>query len=251
MTGGWDYLRRMHNLRKILATAVLGIAVLALRDVPARAGGTPVVVELYTSQGCNSCPPADVAVSELARRDDVIALSLHVDYWDYLGWRDTFAQHQFGQRQHGYREAWGKRVVYTPQVVVQGARDVRATIGALESAISAAQSQEPPITVSIERSGGMLKCRIDPGPRPVTGTVWIAKYALSETVEIERGENAGRELTYINVVNSLSRIGDWAGSEPEEVAMPQPDPGEGVAIWIQDGAAGPILAAAKIENRVD
>jgi len=142
-------------------------------------------------------------------------------------------------------------VVYTPQVVVQGSRDVRATTDALKGAVLAAQAQEPRIRVSIERAGGMVKCRIDPGPEPVTGTVWIAKYALSETVEIERGENAGRKLTYVNVVSSLMRIGDWAGSEPEEVAMPQPEPGEGVAIWIQDGAAGPILAAAKIENRAD
>jgi hypothetical protein len=94
----------------------------------------------------------------------------------------------------------------------------------------------------------MLKCRIEPGPKPVTGTIWIAKYLKSAAVEISRGENAGRNITYTNVVTSLNRIGAWAGSEPEEVAMPQPEPGEGVAIWVQDGEGGPILAAAKIEN---
>ena len=82
----------------------------------------------------------------------------------------------------------------------------------------------------------------------VTGTVWVAKYALSDSVAIERGENAGRTITYMHVVRSLDRIGIWSGSEPEEVAMPQPGPGEGVAIWIQDGDAGPIMAATKIEN---
>ena len=96
----------------------------------------------------------------------------------------------------------------------------------------------------------MLKCRIEPGPERATGTVWIAKYTLSETVPIDRGENAGRTITYTNVVKSLNRIGTWAGVAHEDVAMPQPDPGEGVAIWIQSGEAGPILVAAKYENPI-
>jgi hypothetical protein len=208
-----------------------------------------VVVELYTSQGCSSCPPADEVLAQLSGRDDVITLSLHVDYWDYLGWRDTFAQHQFSQRQAAYRDAWRKSIVYTPQMVVQGRHDVKGSrADNLAAAIAAAQEVEPPIKVTIERQGGMLKCRIEPGPKRTVGIVWIAKYTMSATVEISRGENAGRTITYMNVVNSLNRIGSWAGIEPEEVAMPQPEPGEGVAIWIQAGDAGPILAAAKIEN---
>ncbi len=249
MSAQWPYVHTMFERMKIAILAALGIASLALSAPVAQAEGSVVVVELYTSQGCDACPPADEVLAQLTGRDDVIALSLHVDYWDYLGWRDTFAQRQFSRRQVAYRDAWRKNVVYTPQMVVQGRDDVMGSRSdALAAAIAAAQQVEPPIKVTIERQGGMLKCRIEPGPERVVGIVWIAKYTLSATVEISRGENAGRTITYMNVVNSLNRIGSWAGIEPEEVAMPQPEPGEGVAIWIQAGEAGPILAAAKIEN---
>ncbi len=258
MTARRPYVPGMLGQAKIIVCAALGLAVAAL-TAPAGAQGTsqgaagagpaPVVLELYTSQGCSSCPPADETLARLAGRDDVIALALHVDYWDYLGWRDTFAQREFGLRQAGYRDAWHKSVVYTPQMVVQGQHDVSGLhAGQLSAAIAEAQAAVPPVNVVIERSGGMLKCRIEPGPNPVSGTIWIAKYIRNAKVEIERGENAGRTITYTNVVSSLDRIGTWEGSAAEEVAMPQPGPGEGVAIWIQDGAAGPIMAAAKIEN---
>ena len=246
------YVHTMLARTKIAILVALGIAGLALSMPVAQAGGGVVVVELYTSQGCNSCPPADEVLAQLTGRDDVIALSMHVDYWDYLGWRDTFAQHQFTRRQIAYRDAWRKSVIYTPQMVVQGRHDVMGSrADDLAAAIDAALRVEPPIKVTIERQGGMLKCRIEPGAARVAGIVWIAKYTLSATVEIDRGENAGRTITYYNVVNSLNRIGSWAGIEPEEVAMPQPEPGEGVAIWIQAGEAGPILAAAKIENPLE
>ena len=227
----------------------IGLA-LALVHAPGPAAGeSPVMVELFTSQGCSSCPPADEVLSQISDRDDVIALSLHVDYWDYLGWRDTFAHRRFTERQISYRDAWHKTVVYTPQMVVHGAMDVRGSNArAVAAAIAKAQAAERLVNVSIKREGGMLKCLIAPVAGPVTGTVWIAKYSLSERVAIERGENAGRTITYRNVVRSLDRIGTWSGADPEEVSMPQPGPGEGVAIWIQKGNAGPVMAAAKIEN---
>jgi hypothetical protein len=246
------YVVSMLKYGKNLLLAILGLTWFALPVSMASAGGNVVVVELFTSQGCSSCPPADEALAAISDREDVIALSLHVDYWDYIGWRDTFAQRQFGQRQVAYRDNWHKSVVYTPQMVVQGRADLAGSRPRnLSAAIATAQETDPPIMVTVERQGGMLKCRIEPGPAPVVGTVWIAKYTKSATVEIRRGENAGRSITYANVVTSLNRIGSWAGSEPEEVAMPQPEPGEGVAIWIQDGEGGPILAAAKIENPLD
>ena len=243
------YVVGMPRRGKMMILAIIGLAWLALPVSVATAGSNMVVVELYTSQGCSSCPPADETLAEIAGRDDVIALSLHVDYWDYLGWRDTFGQRQFGQRQIAYRDAWRKSVIYTPQMVVQGRHDVAgAQPDNLASAIATVQETDPPIKVTIERQGGMVKCRIEPGEKQVVGTVWIAKYTMSATVEIDRGENAGRSITYVNVVKSLNRIGTWDGVEIEDVAMPQPEPGEGVAIWVQDGEAGPILAAAKIEN---
>ncbi len=232
-----------------LIAALLAALLAALAAVAPVRAGQPVVIELFTSQGCSSCPPADRLLAGLAEREDVIALSLHVDYWDYLGWRDTFADPKFTERQHAYRDAWSKNVVYTPQMVVQGIRDVAATDAeAVAAAIGRAQGSAPVLEVSVRLQDGMLKCRIAPGPEPVTGTVWIAKYALRRSVEIARGENAGRAMTYHNVVTSLMRMGTWSGSEAEEVEMPHPDPGEGVAVWIQDGSGGPILAAAKVEN---
>ena len=234
---------------KSAVLAVLGLVMLALPAPVAHAEGNVVVVELYTSQGCNACPPADEMLGQLAGRDDVIALSLHVDYWDYLGWRDTFAKRQFAKRQVAYRDAWHKSVVYTPQIVVQGSHEVAGNHPKdLTAAIDAALQDVPPINVTVERQGGMLKCRIEPGSERMVGIIWIAKYTKSATVEISRGENAGRTITYMNVVTSLNRIGSWAGNEIEDVAMPQPGPGEGVAIWVQSGENGPIMAAAKIEN---
>jgi hypothetical protein len=238
---------------KLVILAALGLAWIASPMTQAQAQAqvqkNVVVVELFTSQGCNACAPADELLTALAKRDDVLALSLNVDYWDYLGWRDTFAQRQFSKRQAGYRDEWRKNVVYTPQMVVQGSQDIMGSDEKnLIAAIAAAQDVDPPITVTIRRQGGMLKCLIEPGPESVVGTVWIAKYTMKATVPIGGGENAGRTATYTNVVKSLNRIGTWSGTEPEEVAMPQPDPGEGVAIWIQSGDAGPIMVAAKYEN---
>ncbi len=249
MSARCAYVLSMTRHGKLLMFALLGLAWFASPITTARSEDNVVVVELFTSQGCSSCPPADEVLSQISGREDVIAMSLHVDYWDYLGWRDTFAQHQFTQRQVAYRDAWSKSVIYTPQMVVQGRHEVAGSRPRdLAAAIVTAQETDPPIKVVIERQGGMLKCRIEPGPERVVGTIWIAKYTKSATVDIRRGENAGRSVTYVNVVKSLNRIGTWAGSEPEEVAMPQPEPGEGVAIWIQGGESGPILAAAKIEN---
>jgi len=249
---GTAYVRVMlrHPIRLLLAA--LGLAWLVLPGPAVAAEQAPVVLELFTSQGCSSCPPADEALAQLSARDDLVTLSLHVDYWDYLGWHDTFAQRQFTERQVAYRNAWHKSVVYTPQMVVHGRHAVSAIhAGEVEAAIADARAAAPKVTLTIERRGGMLKCRIEPGPEPAAGVVWIAKYTRNVTVDIRRGENAGRMLHYANVVRSLNRIGRWAGVGPEEVAMPQPEPGEGVAVWIQADKAGPILAAAKIENPSD
>ncbi len=237
----------MLHLVRVFAAGLMALSLLA--PPAARAGEHPVVVELFTSQGCNACPAADALLGRLARREDVIALSLHVDYWDYLGWRDTFARHAFTERQYAYRNARGKTVVYTPQMVIQGTRVVPATNAArVEAAISAAKAEPAPIRVAIERDGGMLKCRIEPGRAAVAGTVWVAKYLRRARVRITRGENAGRTITYTNVVTSLDRMGEWSGTAAQEVTMPQPGPGEGVAVWIQRGEAGPIFGGARVES---
>ncbi|MEM9371393.1 MAG: DUF1223 domain-containing protein [Pseudomonadota bacterium] len=217
-------------------------------SVPAKAEPA-VVVELFTSQGCYSCPPADDVLGKLADHEDIVALSLHVDYWDYLGWRDTFAQSAFTRRQFAYRDEMGERVVYTPQMIVQGVSPVTGSRGmSVKDAIAKVRATPDSATIDIVEAGGGLKGRIAPVNGGAKAVVYLAKYTRSQVVAIERGENGGKTLTYHNVVDMLSKLHEWPGKATYEVDLPQPGPGEGIALWIQGGAAGPILAAAKYER---
>lgn len=219
------------------------VVLLGALSVSARAD-VPVIVELYTSQGCNACPPADAYLGELAGRESVIALSMHVDYWDYLGWRDRFARDACVRRQKRYRDALGNRMVYTPQMVVQGRGEaVGSAREDVESLISAARAAPAEAELSIDRTGGRLVGTV----RPVSGrggVLWVARYARTREVEITRGENAGRRVVYHNVVGLLMQLGRWDGTAPREVDLPSPAPGEGIAFWLQRPGGGPILAAA-------
>jgi len=241
---------------QIRIVAALLLAVLALpspvradASQPGRAGESAVVVELFTSQGCDACPPADALLGRIAAKDGIVALAFHVDYWDYLGWRDRFAQTQFTERQYGYRRSLRRSAVYTPQMIVQGSEGVVGSNAAeVKALIAEARSGRPKVGIKIRRVDGMLKGRLEPIAERAPCIIWTAIYDRRETVAIEGGENAGREITYHNVVRSLTRLGSWAGKHPEEVALPQPDPGEGVALWVQAGETGPILAGAKFER---
>lgn len=208
-----------------------------------------VLVELFTSQGCSSCPPADKTLAKLAERHDVLALSLHVDYWDYLGWQDTFAQAEHTARQDNYRDKMGGRVLFTPQVVVDGFFSVPGyKQAAIENAIDKAARAGRPATIAIGRADGMLNAEIvghsDDGP----STIWVASYDCEATVDIVRGENAGRSFTYHNVVEKLMKVGPWHAGAPASLPLPQPGPGEGVAVWLQDDRSGRILAASFVED---
>lgn len=209
-----------------------------------------VVVELFTSQGCNSCPPADAALGQLAKRADVVALSLHVDYWDYLGWKDTFARAAYTRRQYAYRDSFGARVVYTPQVVVQGMKDAVGSRDAhVADLIGMALEKGAKARLALKAAGAGLVAQLSPAAgRSASGTLWVARYVKAREVDIGRGENRGRSLTYHNVVQNLSEAGHWDGGGPLEVALDPPGEGEGVAVWLQDGAVGPIYAAAKYER---
>jgi hypothetical protein len=228
------------------------LAALLLLFVPtgaACASDNVVLVELFTSQGCSSCPPADETLAELAERDDVLALSLHVDYWDYLGWQDTFAQAEHTVRQADYRDKMGGRVLFTPQVVVDGFLSVPGyKRAAIEKAIDKAAKAGHPTRIAIGRDDGMLNAEIvghsDDGP----STIWVASYDREATVDIDRGENAGRSFTYHNVVEKLMKVGPWHPGAPASLPLPQPGPGEGVAIWLQDDRTGRILAASFVEE---
>jgi len=223
------------------------LVALGVSSLPSGAG-EPVVVELFTSQGCSSCPPADAYLAELADREDVIALSMHVDYWDYLGWKDSFAREECVIRQYAYRDALDTRVVYTPQMVVQGAAHaVGSARETVEDLIRTARAETRPDVIEIAPEDGMLMGRLAPGPDRA-GTLWVAVYHGARRVEIARGENAGRSVTYRNVVESLTRLGDWTGARARAIELPRPGQGQGVALWVQRDPAGPILAAARYEE---
>ena len=207
---------------------------------------SPVVVELFTSQGCSSCPPADKMLHALAERDDVIALALHVDYWAYIGWKDVFAQAKFSKRQREYAVVGGRRSVYTPQMVVNGLTDV---VGAkpmkLSEAISAHAANPSPVDVSLKRDGNTII--VDAVANGAKGpfVVQMVQYtALSET-RITRGENAGHTLSYANVANDWKILGEWDGRSPlsltADLAADAP-----VVIIVQKEQLGPILAAARL-----
>ena len=213
------------------------------------AQSNPVVVELFTSQGCSSCPPADELMHKLAKRDDVIALALHVDYWDYIGWKDLFADPAYTKRQHRYAYRGGRDVVYTPQMIINGQEDV---VGArameLADLITRHKQNAAVVTVSTKRDGNAL--RID--AQAVDGVpkgrlvVQLVRFSPKRRVEITRGENAGRTITYANVVEDWSVLGEWNPKSPLSVEADL-DGDLPAVVLIQQKGAGAILAAAKVE----
>lgn len=221
-------------------------ATLALSGM-ASAQTNPVVVELFTSQGCSSCPPADAVLGELAGRDDVIALALHVDYWDYIGWKDTFATPAFTDRQHAYAFAAGARTVYTPQIVVGGVDDVIGSDpGGISRLVASHQKQVPEVALSLERSGDAVVISATGAANP-SGMleVQLIRYRPEAVVAIKRGENAGRSITYRNIVTSVTVVDRWdgQGSYSRRVSVPGDDP---VVVLLQRPQAGPIVAAARV-----
>jgi hypothetical protein len=208
----------------------------------------PVVVELFTSQGCSSCPPADALLTELAGRPDVVALSLHVDYWDYIGWKDPYASPQYTARQQRYAEALHLRYVYTPQIVVDGRTNVVGSHRAkVLAAIEAAAQRDRPIDITFGTANGGTVI-IPEGHAPEEGaTVWLAIYDSEQVTEIKRGENAGHKLRNANVVRSFERLGTWMGARleiPLDLAGARARGRDGCAVIVQQGRTGPILAAA-------
>lgn len=207
----------------------------------------PVVVELYTSQGCSSCPPADEFLVKLAKRDDVIALSLHVDYWDYIGWKDIFASPKFTARQHAYARAAGKRMVYTPQMVVAGQDLVvgnkPADVGRLIRAHSNAPSK---VAISVTRKGNQVEISAKPLVKGLGDlVVQMVRFSNGEVVRIKRGENAGRKLTYANVVSDWRVLKKWNGSSRLTFSAKMAGDDECVII-VQAANHGSILAAARV-----
>ncbi len=206
------------------------------------------VVELFTSQGCSSCPPADEFFGELRNMPGVIALSLHVDYWDYIGWEDTLADPKFTKRQHNYAIAENSKMVYTPQVIVGGVmRAVGTDKSDIAQAIHLMQSQANPVSMTATRDHGQISIQAQsPKGFEKGAAVYLVRYQPEVTVDIGRGENAGRTVTYYNVVQSWEEVGRWAGTDPLSTRVDAVGEGEWVVI-IQQAEFGEILAAAKAD----
>ncbi|MCA1662102.1 MAG: DUF1223 domain-containing protein [Novosphingobium sp.] len=209
----------------------------------APAGGGPIVVELFQSQGCSSCPPANANLNALASRPEVIALSYAVTYWDYLGWKDTFARAAYTERQRAYHRSGRSDGVYTPQVVINGAK---ALVGANRAGLRRAVARAGPLRggPAIARDGdGVSIAAGSGGP----ASVLVVTYDPRERrVPVKAGENTGRTLPHRNIVVDLREAGVWTG-KPLRVAAPgAKDPALRRAVLLQKGAGGPILAAAKL-----
>lgn len=220
--------------------ALLGFGAAAYAD------DSPVVVELYTSQGCSSCPPADALLGKLSARDDVIALALHVDYWDYIGWKDKFANPAFTNRQRSYAQVAGRRSVYTPQMIVNGQDHVVGNRPMdVSDLINRHARNDHPATVALSRSGGALSVSIESDRNLGPVEIFVVRYNPSAKVQITRGENRGKTLTYHNIVTGWSKVGSWNGrgahSLKANVSGSAP-----VVVLVQGKNHGPILAAARL-----
>jgi hypothetical protein len=174
------------------------------------------VVELFTSQGCSSCPAADALFTELAKDPKLITLTLPVTYWDYLGWKDTLGQEAFSKRQKLYAKARGDGQIYTPQAVVNGTTHiVGSDKGGIDKLVKEQGKEGFPVKVDLTEADGTL--RINLGSGSLTGgkpaVVLLLQVSRTATVPIERGENSGKTVTYANVVRGISRIGEWNGTE--------------------------------------
>lgn len=221
----------------------------------AQANDLPIgVVELFTSQGCNSCPPADSAFSELAAKGDVVALSYHVDYWDYRGWRDTFGQPENTDRQYQYMKAFGGQSVYTPQAVINGRKHVNGSSREdISRSLRELEGQGGGLSVALKAThqGNTLEIEAEAASgAPSEAEVLLVYFDPPTSVEIERGENNGRTITYWNAVTDVQVAGMWRGKSTSfdlpmrEVAK---NGNGGCAVLLQsvkgDGSPGPILGA--------
>jgi hypothetical protein len=236
--------------RQVLAAGALSL----LGPRAFAAASRPVVAELFTSQGCSSCPPADAIFEDLAGERDVVALTYHVDYWDYLGWRDTLGSKEFSQRQYDYAKSRGDMDVYTPQAIVNGKRHVVGSKkSVLASAIEAAagDASENWVDFSIESHGSDMTIRLPETSGIKDATLWLLAVTTAVEVSIERGENAGSKITYRNVVRKMSPAAMWNG-EAAKIMMPRsttlPGGEDQCAALLQIGKAGPVIGAALLRD---
>jgi hypothetical protein len=228
----------MSKRSKLIALSSLGALALAA-SLGAAAAQPLTVVELFTSQGCSSCPPANANLIKVKDQPGVLALSFNVTYWDYLGWKDTFGKQEFTQRQVSYEPPLGHDGPFTPQVVVNGHADVvGAAPGEIEHLIAATAKTGGP---SLSLEGGKVVIGAAPGGK---ADVWLVRYTKGVVqVPVARGENTGRTLPHANVVHALTKLGSWTG-DATAYPLPAASGGLSTAVLVQSPGGGPILAAA-------
>jgi hypothetical protein len=219
-----------------LAAGLLALSV----ALPSLAETRPIVVELFPSQGCSSCPPADALLRELARRDDVIALGFHISYWDRLGWKDPLSSEASTERQRAYARRLNGGQVYTPQMVVEGSGNM---VGSNRAAVLKALSEARPVAAAaVTFAPDRRSVRIGSGTGK--GSVLLVRFIRHQTTQVAAGENAGRILQDANGVRALTTLGDWTGPAHDSPIDP-PAVGEGVAVLVQ-APDGKILGAGLV-----
>jgi hypothetical protein len=230
---------------RLFRMAISAGAVLVFMSPPGLAVASghrvPLVIELFTSQGCSSCPPANANLIKLRGRSDVLALSFSVTYWDSLGWKDVFGQEKFTNRQSSYESNLGHNGPFTPQMVVNGSRDtVGSDYSSIQSLLGGGHLSNGP-AIELSSTGVNLAA----GTAPLSGTdIWLVRYDPNVVnVAVRRGENTGRTLPHTNVVHELRRLGSWTGGAVRQTFEPAPA-GLRTAILVQVPNGGPILAAA-------
>jgi len=245
-----DQTTREPDFMRFVAFALALTGAVAIMPVTAPAE-TPVVVELFTSQGCSSCPPADALMVKLVQREDVIGLALHVDYWDYIGWKDEFGDPAYTRRQKGYARAGARKMIYTPQMIIDGEQDV---VGArameVVDLINQHNNKPRDVAVQVRRADGRVLIEVQPLSGPVAEAgpydIHLVRYTPTRTSEITRGELAGRVLEYVNIVDDWTVLDQWDGksatSLSAEIAGDRP-----VVVLIQGTDFGAILAAAQVK----
>ncbi len=251
-------MRRFSTLNRgaIFVAALTLAAALQAASTAARAADK-AVLELFTSQGCSSCPPADRLLGKLIKRGDIIGLSLPVDYWDYLGWKDTLASPEYTRRQYSYRRTLGTPNVYTPQIVINGVEHaVGSHLHDIDAAIEKSgrrlQNSVVPVRMWSENDTIFVEAGAAPdGSKSRSATLWLALAIKAKNVSIGRGENSGREVTYYNVVRKMTPIGKWSGKKmlvslPKDQLMPKEN--DVCTVLLQEGTTGPIIGAAELRN---
>jgi hypothetical protein len=224
------------------ALAALSSLLLTATILHARAAERPVVLELFTSEGCSSCPPADALLIELAKRPNVLALSFHVDYWDRLGWKDPYSSTEATARQENYAHLLGIDTVYTPQIVVDGSWEaVGSDRAAVERMLDKAEQQPAalPVTLLVDKRQARITVNSGGG---ASGSVVLIGFDRRRTDTVERGENSGRTLAHVDVVRGIEQVGRFTGGTGE-IAAPVPWPSDRLAAIVQ-GPDGRILGVA-------